>query len=78
MKKTIPFVSLSLDLSGRNIIVDNTINNVYIKIPENTVSVESILAAIAAKIGCEVTELVLLDVKFIEISNDKGELVCLH
>lgn len=59
-------------MSGRNIIVDSTINNEYINIPENSVLVES---ALAAKIGCEATPLVLLGVKFIEISDDKGESV---
>ena len=74
LKRSIPFVSLSLDRTNRNIIVDSTINNVYIKIPDSTVSVQAILSAIATKIGsCEANELIILDVKFIEISDDKGQ-----
>lgn len=73
LKKTIPFVSLCLDQSGRNIIVNHTINNIYIKIPENSVSVQSIIAAMASKITCDANELIMLDVKFLEISDDKGE-----
>ena len=72
LKRSIPYVALGLDHSGRNIIVDGTINNIYIKIPENTVSAQAILSAMATKIGCEVAELVILDVKFLEVSDDKG------
>lgn len=70
-KRSIPFVALCLD-RGRNITVESTINNVYVKIPENVVSVESILSAMATKLSCEATDLIMLDVKFIEISDDKG------
>ena len=73
LKKTIPYVSLCLDQSGRNIQVEQTIINIYIKIPENSVSVQSILAAVATKVSCEVHDLVMLDVKFVEITDDKGE-----
>lgn len=73
LKRSIPYVALGLDQSGRNIIVDSTINNVYVKIPENSVSAQSILSVIATKVSCEVAELVMLDVKFIEISDDKGK-----
>jgi dTDP-D-glucose 4,6-dehydratase len=64
---------LCLDEPGRNILVDHTINNIYIKVPENVVSVQSILSAVATKVSCEANELVILDVKFLEISDDKGE-----
>lgn len=73
-KRSIPYVALGLDQSGKNIVVDTTINNVYIKIPENEVSGNAILCAMATKIGCDVTDLIMLDVKFIEISDDKGKL----
>lgn len=74
LKKSIPFVSLCLDDTSRNILVDSTISNVYIKVPENCVSVQSILTALATKITCEVSDLVMLDVKFLEITDDKGQL----
>ena len=73
LKKTLPFVSLCLDQPGRIILVDHTINNIYIKVPVSVVSVQSILSAVATKIGCEANELIMLDVKFLEISDDKGE-----
>lgn len=73
LKKSIPYVTLCLDQSGRNILVDNTVNNIYIRIPEKSVSVQSILSAMATKINCEANELVILDVKFLEISDDKGK-----
>lgn len=73
LKRSFPYVALGLDQSGRNIIVESTINNVYVKIPENAVSGQAILSVMATKIGCEVADLNLLDVKFIEVSDDKGE-----
>lgn len=73
LKKSIPFVSLCLDQSCRNIIVDSIINNVYIKIPDSSVSALGIISTMATKIGCEPNDLILLDVKFIEIADDKGE-----
>ena len=77
LKRSIPYVALGLDQSNRNIIVDSTINNVYIKVPENTVSAQTILSAMATKIGCDASSLVILDVKFLEISDDKGKtLLC--
>jgi hypothetical protein len=75
LKRSIPNVALGLDQSGRNIVVENTINNVYIKIPENTVSAQSILSAMATRIGCEAVDLIILDVKFIEINDDKGKYI---
>jgi hypothetical protein len=41
---------------------------VYVKIPDNSVSGQMILSTVAAKVECDVNELVILDVKFIEIS----------
>lgn len=66
-------MALCLDQSNRNIAVDTTINNVYVKIPESSVSAQAILSALAVKIGSDASNLVLLDAKFIEISDDKGK-----
>ena len=50
-----PYVSLCLDESGRNICVDTIISNVYIKIPDSSVSLQGILNEVlnevAGKIG---------------------------
>lgn len=72
LKRSIPYVALGLDQSGKNIIVDTIISNVYIKVPENSVSVAAILSTMATKLNCDANELVILDVKFLEISDDKG------
>ena len=73
-KRTIPYVTLNLDDYGK-ITVETTIDNVYVKIPENNLSVSSILSSIASKVtdvGSD--DLVLLDAKFIPISDvDKGQ-----
>ena len=43
LKKSIPFVSLCLD-NHRNIVVDSIISNVYVKIPDSSVSGQEILS----------------------------------
>ena len=70
-KKCIPFVSLVLDGSGK-IVIESTDDNVYIKIP-GTVSTESILSAIAPKVSMVADDLIVLDSKFIPVTNDKGQ-----
>ena len=70
-KKCIPFVSLVLDGSGK-IVIESTDDNVYIKIP-GTVSTESILSAIAPKVSMAADDLIVLDSKFIPVTNDKGQ-----
>ena len=75
MKQSIPYVALGFDQSNRNIVVESIINNVYIKIPENSISAQSILSAMAEKIQVDANTLVILDVKFLEISDDKGRLL---
>lgn len=72
-KRSIPLVALCLDDSCRNILVDSTINNVYVKVSESSLSVSSILSAVATKINSIPEELVILDAKFIEIADDKGK-----
>ena len=50
--------------------VDSIISNVYIKIPDSNVSLQTILSEVAAKIGESPNDLILLDSKFIEIGDD--------
>lgn len=73
LKRSIPFISLCLDQTNRNIVIDSIINNVYIKIADSSVSGQAILSAVATKVGCEATDLIILDVKFVEVSDDKGK-----
>lgn len=54
--------------------MDNTINNVYIKVPENSLSMSAIMSALATKINCVPDDLVILDVKFLQVTDDKGEI----
>ena len=41
LKRTIPYVSLATDSSGRNVCVDSIISNVYIKIPDENVCTDN-------------------------------------
>lgn len=77
LKRTIPFVSLATDSSGRNICVDSIVTNVYIRIPDDNVSTQSILSEVSSKI-CEESDLVLLDSKFVPITDEaeKGYIAC--
>lgn len=72
LKRSIPFVSLCLDQANRNIVIDSIVSNVYIKIADSSVSGQSILSEVAPKVGCEAADLMILDAKFIEVSDDKG------
>ena len=73
LKRSIPFASLCLDQTNRNIMIDSIVSNVYIKIADSAVSGQTILSEVATKIGCEATELVILDSKLVEVSDDKGK-----
>lgn len=75
LKRTIPYVSLATDSSGRNMCVDSIISNVYIKIPDDNVCTQAILCDIASKISSSERELTLLDSKFVPVTDDddKGE-----
>ena len=76
LKRSFPYVSLCLDESGQNICMDTIISNVYIKIPDSSVSLQAMLGEVAGKIGESPTELILLDSKFIEIGDDsRGKFV---
>ena len=50
--------------------MDTIISNVYVKIPDSSVSLQGILNEVAGKIGEPPTDLILLDSKFIEIGDD--------
>lgn len=69
LKRTIPYVSLATDSSGKSVCVDSTVSNVYIKIPDD-VCTQTILSDIAAKIGADDKELTLLDSKFVPVMDD--------
>ena len=77
LKRTIPYVSLATDSSGRNMCVNSIISNVYIKIPDDNVCTQAILCDIASKISSSERELTLLDSKFVPVTDDddKGEYI---
>ena len=56
----------------KSVVVDSTLNNVYVRIPESTVSVPCILSDIGKKTSIDPEELVILDNKMIPVSDDKG------
>ena len=70
LKRTIPYVSLAMDSSGRSMCVDSIVSNVYVKIPDDTVCTQAILSDVAAKIGADDKELTLLDSKFVPVTDD--------
>ena len=72
-KRCIPFVSLSLNKSGKSIVIETTEENVFVKIPESTLSVDTILAELGKKVSLAPSDLVLLDSKFLSVSDDKGK-----
>lgn len=61
LKRSFPYVSLTLDHAGKNIVSDGTIENVYVKVPESVVSVSSILQEVGSKIGAAPEDLQILD-----------------
>ena len=67
LKRTISFVSLSMN--GKNMCVDSIISNSYIKIVESEVSPQAIIAEVAAKISVAEDELILLDSKFVPLTD---------
>ena len=71
-KRCIPFVSLTLDHAGKNIIVLSTDDNVYVKIPESSITVSSILSEVGRKVSIVTENLVLLDSKMLPVADDKG------
>ena len=71
LKRTFPYVSLCLDHTGKNITVESTIDSIYVKIPQNSVRVSGILEEVAMRVGMPAEDLVLLDAKFVAVSNDE-------
>ena len=70
-KRSIPFVTLCADQSGRNLSVDTFISNLYLKMPESEVSLDGILA-VASPLPIE--QLILLDSGFLPVTGgDKGD-----
>ena len=71
LKRTFPYVSLCLDHTGKNITVESTIDSIYVKIPQNSVCVSGILEEVAMRVGMPAEDFVLLDAKFVPVSNDE-------
>ena len=58
--------------------VVKTIENVYIKIPDNSVLVASILVEEGSKIHIPAKQLTLLDSKYAPVSDDKGKALLIY
>ena len=69
-------MTLSLDHTGKNITTQSTNENVYVKIPESSVLVPAILSEIALKVSIPSEDLVILDLKYIHVTDDKGQYAC--
>ena len=65
LKRSFQFVTLSLHHTGKNVTTQSTNENVYVKIPESSVSVPAILLEIALKVSIPSEDLVILDSKYI-------------
>ena len=65
LKRSFQFVNLSLHHTGKNITTQSTNENVYVKIPESSVSVPAILLEIALKVSIPSEDLVILHSKYI-------------
>lgn len=73
-KRSIPLVSLSLNKTGKNIVIENPPDeNVFVKVPESVLSVDAILAEVGKKTSLLPSDLVLLDSKVLVVSDDKGQ-----
>ena len=70
LKRTIPFVTLSLDHTERNLQVESTEENVYVKIPESSVELASLLSEAGKSMSTEPEDLVILDSKLIPVSQE--------
>ena len=71
-KRTVPFVTLALDHTGRNIVAQSTCENVYVRIPESAVSVPAILEEAGKKLRIPGEDLTILDSKWIPVSDTNG------
>ena len=76
LKRTTPFVSLCADQTGKKMSIDTIIANLYVKIPESEVSVNSILCDVAPKLDCPVEDLTILDSTLVPLPDeDRGKLL---
>ena len=66
----------SLDHIGKNITTQSTNENVYVKIPESSVSVPAIFSEIALKVSIPSEDVVILESKYIHVTDDKGQYAC--
>ncbi len=71
IKRTIPYVTLGIDKTKKSVCMEDIINNVYIKVAEDSVSPSAIIEAAALKIITDPEELVILDAKFIPVERDQ-------
>ena len=71
LKRTFPYVSLCLDHTGKNVTVESTIDSIYVKLPENGVCVDAVLEEVSTRVGIATEDLVLLDSKFVPVSNNE-------
>ena len=69
-KRTIPLVTLGIDPLGRNPIVENTDDNLYIRVSESELSAQSIVDQASRKLGTQ-EELIILDSTKIPILDRK-------
>ena len=60
--------TISVAQSGRNIVIDTTEDNIFMKKPESTLSVDTILTEVGKKTSLPPSDLVLLDSKLLTVS----------
>lgn len=72
LKRSFLWVTLSLDNAGKKIIVESTTRNVYVTVAESAVCVPAILAEVGRKVSMDPTQLLILDNKFLPVTDDKG------
>lgn len=66
-RRSIPFVTLCSDQSGRNL---SFVTNLYLKMPESDVSLEGIIASASPKVDIPAQQLVPLDSGFLPLTGD--------
>jgi hypothetical protein len=54
--------------------VESTINSIFVKLPENCVCASSVLEEVSARVGVPAEHLILLDAKFVPVSNDERDM----
>ncbi len=74
LKRSFPYVSLCLDHTGKHVVVENTIDNIYVKVPDSSVSVATILEEVGSRISVTAEDLLILDAKLVPVSSEeRGE-----